>query len=475
MNDLDVIVIGAGVAGLCAALAAHDAGARRILIAESEDVVGGSSRLSGGMIMGAGTAMQRAQGIDDDGAALFHDYLSLNQWQVDAGVVRVFCDNCGRTIDWLASLGVPFREELVIGGEERLPRTHWVAGSGQGLVDALHREVRKREIDVALRQRVDRLLVDDGRVVGVAAGGDELTADAVIITTGGFGANPERLGELYPQALQGDWTWYIGADGARGDGLDLGAAAGAQVTGNGRGLRLLHPNFVRTYEAYLPAWVVVVDPEGRRFYDESAPYGVVDGQHHAAGDRAFVVFDDVMLRHTEKWPSYKDKTMDGYMQTPNWNPVMVDEQVERGSMTAADTIDELATALGIDTAVLGGTVATYNQTAADGEDRQFAKAAKFLHQIENPPYYGAEIRPATICLTSTGLRIDPDARVLDTTGRPIAGLFAAGETTGGVLGPRYMGSGNSLANCSTMGRIAGTQAVAAPPDVAVSSNAGRTK
>lgn len=462
MNDLEVIVIGAGAAGLCAALAAHDAGARRLLIAESEDVVGGSSRLSGGMIMGAGTAMQRAEGIDDSGEALFHDYLSLNQWQVDAGVVRVFCDSCGPTVDWLAALGVDFRDELVIGGEERFPRTHWVKGSGQGLVDALHREVRNREIDVALGQRVDRLLVADGRVVGVAAGGEELTADAVIITTGGFGANPERLAELYPQALHSDWTWYIGADGARGDGLDLGAVAGAQITGHERGLRLLHPNFVRTLEAYLPAWTVVVDRNGRRFYDESAPYGIVDGQHHAVGDRAFVIFDDVMLRHTEKWPSYKDKTMDGYMQTPNWNPVMVDEQVERGAMVAAGSVADLAEGLGLRPDVLAGTVAAYNDAAVTGVDRQFAKAGKFLHPIENPPFYGAEVRPATICLTSTGLRIDPDARVLDTVGSPIEGLFAAGETTGGVLGPRYMGSGNSLANCTTMGRIAGTSAALAP-------------
>ncbi len=471
MSDLDVIVVGAGVTGLCAALGAHEAGARRILIAESEDVVGGSSRLSGGMIMGAGTAMQRAQGIDDDGDSLFHDYLSLNQWQVDAGVVREFCENCGPTIDWLAEIGVEFREELVIGGEERLPRTHWVAGRGQGLVDTLHRQVRERDIDIALGQRVDRLLVDGGQVAGVSAGGEDLTADAVIITTGGFGANPERLGELYPQALHEDWTWYIGADGARGDGLDLGAEVGAQVVGQGRGLRLLHPNFVRTLEAYLPAWIVVVDCNGRRFYDESAPYGIVDGQHHAAGDRAFVIFDDVMLRHTEKWPSYKDKTMDGYMQTPNWNPIMVDEQVERGAMVAAATIDDLAAGLGLEAAVLSGTVATYNQAAADRVDRQFAKAGKFLHAIENPPFYGAEIRPATICLTSGGLRIDPDARVLDTTGLPIVGLFAAGETTGGVLGPRYMGSGNSLANCATMGRIAGARAVATTQGSAVAAMA----
>ena len=457
--DLDLVVVGAGVAGLCAALGAHEQGARRILIAESEGVVGGSSRLSGGMIMGAGTRQQRDNGIEDDGDSLFHDYLSLNQWRVDAGVVRRFCERCGPTIDWLADLGVPFRDALVIGGEERLPRTHWVVGSGQGLVDALVKATRDRDIDIALGQRVDRLLVTDGRVHGVAVGSDELTADGVVLTTGGFGANPKRLAELYPQAIHGDWTWYIGADGARGDGLSLGEAVDAQVTGYDRGLRLLHPNFVRTYEPYLPAWMIVIDRDGRRFYDESAPYGIVDGLHHAAGDVAYVLFDDVMLRHTEHWPSYKDETMDGYLRTPNWTPTMVDEQVQRGAMVAADSIDALAAALGLDRAVVSGTVTAYNHGVEQRSDRLFGKTEKFLRPLATPPFYGAEIRPATICLTATGLRIDPDARVLDKLGAPIVGLYAAGETTGGVLGERYMGSGNSLSNSATMGRVAGAAAV----------------
>lgn len=458
MSDLDVVVVGSGIAGFSAALSAHDAGARRIMIAESEAVAGGSSRLSGGMVMGAGTTMQREAGIDDDGDALYRDYLSLNQWQIDAAVVRAFCDNCGPAIDWLASMGVRFRDELVIGGEERLPRTHWAVGGGQGIIDALHRTAREREIDVALGQRVDRLLTDDGRVTGIAVGDEELTADAVIVTTGGFGANLARLAELYPQSVHDGWTWYIGADGARGDGIDLGESVGAQITGHGRGLRLLHPNFVRTYEAYLPGWIVVVDGQGRRFYDESAPYGIVDAQHHAAGNRAFVVFDDRMLRHTEKWPAYKDASMDAYLTTPNWNPIMVDDQVERGAMWAASTIGELAEKLGVDGAVLDGTIDSYNASVAAGADRQFAKPSKFLQPVENPPFYGAEIRPATVCNTATGLRIDPDARVLDAVGRPIPGLFAAGETTGGVVGAVYMGSGNSLANGATMGRIAGRTA-----------------
>ena len=99
-RDLDVLVIGSGGAGLCAALAAHEAGARSILVAESEDVVGGSSRLSGGLVMGAPTRYQRDAGFDDTADALYHDYLQLNRWSVDAPIVRRLCDLSGPTVDW---------------------------------------------------------------------------------------------------------------------------------------------------------------------------------------------------------------------------------------------------------------------------------------------------------------------------------------------------------------------------------------
>jgi fumarate reductase flavoprotein subunit len=134
--------------------------------------------------------------------------------------------------------------------------------------------------------------------------------------------------------------------------------------------------------------------------------------------------------------------------------------VAAGRMHAAGTIEELAAGLGMDPTVLAGTVARYNRACADGRDAEFAKAAKFLRPIVRPPFYAARVRPATICLTSCGLRIDPDARVLGASGWPVPGLFAAGECTGGVLGDRYLGSGNSLGNGATMGRVAGTEAVA---------------
>jgi len=234
----------------------------------------------------------------------------------------------------------------------------------------------------------------------------------------------------------------------------------AQITGRNRGLRLLHPNFVRTLEAYLPTWVVLVNQDGRRFTDESAPYGLMNVLVRAQGDRAYVIFDDAVV-HPERAPATKQykQALPGRagMKSPNWNPTMVEEMVERGRIAKADTLEGLAAALGLPHLV--GTIRRYNQGAATGLD-DFAKPAEYLRPVALAPYYGAEVRPATICLTACGLRIDADARVLRDDGEPIPGLFAAGETTGGVVGDVYVGSGNSLSNAATFGRIAGRVAAA---------------
>ena len=459
--DVDLVVIGSGGAGLCAALTAHERGASRILVAESEAVVGGSSRLSGGLVMGAGTRYQRALGIDDDGAALFHDYMSVNRWNVDAAIVRRLCELSGSVVEWLGDLGVEFHDQLVVGGDELIPRVHLPIGSGQAIIDVLHRHCRERGIDIALGQRVDRLLVDDSRVVGVAVGDDEITAHAVVIASGGFGANPDKLAQFFPSAATTEWAWYIGAEGSRGDAIDLGGQVGAQLTGHDRGLRLLDAGFDHELEAFLPGWLMLVDGSGHRFVDETAPYGLLDFAMRDRADRAFVVFDHAAL-HGAPGRGELSKVLPGRRPVPSrhWNPDVVAMMIDAGRVTTADSIDELAVLLGLPADQLAGTVARYNQFVADGVDRQCAKAADYLVPLSTGPFYAAEVRPATVCSTAFGLRITPEAEVLDRADQPIPGLFAAGECTGGVVGAQYVGSGNNYANCTVVGRIAGAAAAA---------------
>jgi fumarate reductase flavoprotein subunit len=461
-RDFDVVVVGSGAAGLSAALSAAQAGAQ-VLVAEAERVVGGSSRLSGGLTMGAGTRYQQALGIDDDPESLFHDYMQLNQWQVEAAVVRRLAERCGPTVEWLGDLGVEYYPDLVFGGDERVPRVHCPIGRGQAVVDVLARRCRERGVEFALGQRVDRLLVEDDTVVGVGVGEDTVRAAAVVIAAGGFGNNPDKLAEFFPSAAATEWAWYIGADGSRGDHLDLGAQVDAQVEGFDRGLRLLHAGFANIYEAYLPGWLVLVNRDGRRFCDETAPYGIMDGLIGTQDDVAYAIFDQAALdaataagvaRYKQKIPGSTKK------QSPHWNADIVAAMVEEGKVQRADSPEDLAAAIGVPGDHLATAVQRYNAAAAAGEDTDYLKDPKFLEPIATGPFYAAQIRPATVCFTACGLRIDRDARVLSRRGDAIVGLYAAGESTGGVVGPRYVGSGNSYANCVTYGRIAGESAAA---------------
>lgn len=462
-HDVDVLVVGSGVAGLAAALTARENGARSVLVAEAEGVVGGSSRLSGGLTMGAGTRYQRAAGIEDDADSLFHDYMTLNHWDVEAGVARRLSDLAGRTVEWAGDLGVEYYEQLVYGGDERVPRVHVPIGRGQAVVNVLHSACRSAGVEFALGQRVDRLLVEDGTVTGGAVGNDTITAAAVILATGGFGNDPAKLAAHYPSAAATGWTWYIGADGSRGDALELAGQVGAQLLGHDRGLRLLHANFAPIYEAYLPGWIVIVNRAGHRFFNETAPYGITDGLLRSQGDVAYAVFDAAALtsatalgvaRYKQQIPGSTKK------QSPHWNSDIVAAMVAAGKVHRSATIAELAAALGLPVTAFEGTVARHNEQVAAGEDVDYLKDPTFLEPIATAPFYGAEIRPATVCFTACGPRIDRDARVLNDAGTPIPGLFAAGECAGGVIGPAYVGSGNSYANCLVFGRVAGASAAA---------------
>ncbi len=466
MTDVDVLVIGSGAAGLCAALAAVEHGAHRVLIAEGSPEVGGSSRLSGGIVMGSRSGVQYANEIHEEEDDLFGDYRSLMRWDVAAGPVRTFARRSGETIDWLAAHGVEFFERLIFGGEERQPRSHAVDGGGQALIDALHRAAVAREVDIALGQRVDRLLVSEGRVVGVAVGDDEITAGAVVLATGGFGASPERIAELFPSAWDPERTWYIGHDGARGDALELAAVVDAQITGHDRGLRTLGPGGTFVNEALLPGWVVLLDSEGHRFADETAPYGILDNAVRAHGNRCVAFLDSAALAppadladryrnaYKQVWPNHPP------FRPRHYTPDMIEFLLGQKRAFAADDVASLASEVGLDPASVTGEIARYNAFSDAGSDDDFGKSGRFLLPLRTPPYYAVPLYPIAVNVTGAGLRIDDHARVIGVNGQPVPGLFAAGECTGGLFGPLYMGSGNSLGLATGIGRIAGEEAAA---------------
>ena len=453
-RDYDVVVIGSGAAGLSAAVSASIAGAS-VLVVEADKQVGGSSRLSEGHFFAAGTSIQREAGIEGDTAdAMFEHYMTLNQWMVEPSVVRRYCDLSAPTFEWLRQRGVRFSAAtLYQSGIGTVPRGHPPEGRGEAVVHALDARRAERGVDLVLDSRADELLCDEaGRIAGIRIGNDTASCGAVIIATGGFGANPELYPEHFPDAAAaGDWSWYIGSPLARGDGLKLGRAAGAALDGHNRGLLLVTPGFSHDLEVLLPGWLILVNREGRRFTDETAPYTMIGGLIQRQGGRAFAIFDEAARA--------------GARRTPDCQAYWVDEVLEQkaadGTIARADTIEDLAAQTGIDAAALAGTIERYNTDCAGGRDSVFFKnPASGMRAIQQPPFYAAEVRPAIICWTGAGLRINADTCVLGTDERPIAGLYAAGETVGSLHGDRYIGGGGSFGPCIVFGKLAGERAAA---------------
>ncbi|TDC55488.1 FAD-dependent oxidoreductase [Actinomadura sp. KC345] len=458
MDTIDVIIIGSGIAGLSAALSATENGARTVVVFEADTEIGGASRLSGGIIMGAGYGLQREAGVEDSAESFYRDYMNANVWNLNPAAVKAFCDESGPTIDWLVGHGVRFHPDLIFGGAENTPRCVAAVGQGGQIVNGLARKVRQAGVDIAVDHRVERILFEDGRAVGVVVGGEEIRSASVVIASGGYGANRELLAEHNPSwTATGDWGWYIGTGTAQGDAFGFAEQLGARIDGHDRGLRLLHPGFVRTFESYIPGWMVLVNKEGRRFVDESSAYGVLDRTTHSNGGVAWFVFDHQAVdrstagntkAYKQVMPEREDR------QSPNWNPAMIAEQVEAGRIHSAGTVAQLAVKAGLPVDQLQATVEAYN----DGDHDAFGKDAQFVRPITEGPFYAAEVRLATLCWTGVGPAVTGRGEVMDTLGRPIPGAYACGEVTGGVLGDVYVGSGNSVGNSATFGRIAGRNA-----------------
>lgn len=449
-TDYDVIVVGAGGAGLSAAHMAAQGGAR-VLLVDAGDRAGGSTALSGGVIYAAGTSLQRAAGIDDTPEAMYRYYLHINQYKLDPALVRRLCYDATPAFEWLVSLGVSFpQDNLYCSGVDKIRRGHRAAGHGAEITEVLEGSLTELSVDIALRTRVQSLLVEAGRVSGIIIDGDPVTAGAVVLATGGFGANRQLLAELFPTAaLQGDLSWYIGSPHAQGDGIRIGRGIGAGVTRPDRGLLLMTPGWAKELETYLPPWLIHVTHEGRRFVDESCEYSILSELlNEQTARECFSIFDEAARAVA------KSQT------APNWSADRLAHFIAQGHIAQSDTLEGLAAQLGIDAATLATTVAETNRAAELGEDAHFFKPGEHLKPIATPPFYGARIRPAIVCWTGTGLRIDPEARVLDQSDRPLPGLYAAGETTGGMFGSCYAGGGASIGNAIVFGRVAGSNAAA---------------
>lgn len=466
-----VIVIGAGGAGMSAAIAAKEAGAD-VLILEAEDSVGGSTIKSAGVLVAAGTSVQNALGVKDNADLMYQHYMDLNQWKVLPGPVWAFCRRSAAMFEWLVEMGLEVPAEhstnthspgLTRGGVENVNRCHVPAGGGKGLVEVLDARRRELGIDVRTNSRVTDLLWDDERVSGVAVGDEKLAADAVIVASGGYGRNLDLLREYFPDAMDAGQSFFsVAADGSRGDHLRFAQRHRLKIFGHNWGLLLMTARIQRFHHwesGFPPPSRLYVNGEGVRCMDEDAPYAVNQGLWKEAGKCVWAIFDEQARR-----------SLPG--DVADWAPDRVLEEVSKGTVYCADSIEELAAKIGVVSENLEFAVSRWNQVMTSGEDPDFMRhlslqekgASPILEPIAEGPFYAVQIVPGELVCTHTGLQVTRNAEVQRVDGTVVQGLYAAGEAAGGILGERYVGAGNSVTNGLVLGRTAGQYAAGISED-----------
>lgn len=454
VKETDVVVVGGGVAGLCAALEASDAGADVVLL-EKQAFLGGSALISGGVIYAAGTPLQEALGIEGDTADdMFRYWMNHSHWNLDPALVRMVADQSAEVYDWFVDLGVEFPEiygtvddilygsgGLYNGGIDGTPRAHTAADAGVGLTSPVVEKAQEQDgITIMMETTGTELILENGRVVGVKAdsqdGSYEIQAPAVVLATGGMGHNEELQRRYIPEiAASRSRVTVISVEGTTGDGIVMGKAAGAAVRGMDQGAFMLEPSFAA--ELGTPYWLIYVNQDGQRFVREDAP--------HPAMNEVFREQRDRMA-----WAICDDEAREGAWED-------IEEHVEAGNVVKADSLEELARLLGISAQGLQNTVDRYNADVEEGSDQAFFKESDFLKPIETPPFYGVQLVESTVGVPTGGLRISTKAEVLTAEGDAIPGLYAAGETTGGILG-HYPSSGAAITDAVVFGKTAGKEA-----------------
>jgi urocanate reductase len=495
----DVVVIGAGAAGLAAAVSARDHGAAVIVVEENFDI-GGHAMLSGGRVhLGGGNALQKRFKIEDSPDQVFADWTRAERGDSrynDRDMVRTFADECVPTFQFLLDNGVTFIEKPIVTPDaSTVPRVfvahEWHVPSeiiaprrnrnGSGLVRRLAASARKKGVQILLKHEMTQIVRDGrkGRVLGIVAQADgrDVAIEArkgVVIATGGHTGNVNfrrmfdpRLTEEYQQA--GMPYSFQGGDGELA-AMDIGAALWATGTQTSEvGPAITKTRHVGTRWGYLSLYyetdspifdqckatgltvqdwheAILVNQFGKRFWNElDSSYNYLNAALGNHGDKdklngggpIWAIFDaDAAAR--QKW---------------NPNPPNVDPD---GYFYSADTIYELAGRIKnphqkqpMSGDMLQDTVNRYNAFVTSGVDADFAKPVP-LHKIETPPFYAAWATPI-LHDSLTGLRTDTHAQVIDTRGEVIAGLYCAGESQGGF-------AQHGLGRCLVFGRIAGRHA-----------------
>lgn len=440
--DCDICIVGAGGAGMTAAINATQAGKKVILLERMPYVGGNTTKATGGM-NAAETHYQKEQGIEDSVEVFIEDTMKAGHDVNDKDLVTIMCQNSAAAIDWLDSIGAPLPKVSFSGGatNKRIHAPEDGSGVGAFLVTRFLNKVNELGINVMYETKATELITDNGAVVGVKAEGKTanytINAKAVILTTGGFGNNQEMIVKYKPE-LKG--TVSTSCPGAMGDGIVMATAIGADTTDIDQ--IQLHPTVEQATSMLITESVrgdgaILVNQEGKRFIDELQPRDVVSAAElEQTGNYAYIIFDQ--------------RLRDGL--------AAIEKYVSTGITVQADTIEGLAEQIGCDPATLSETLSNWNKAVADQNDAEFGRTTGMEKDLSQAPYYAIKIAPG-IHHTMGGVKINTSAEVISTEGEPIPGLYAAGEVTGGVHGANRVG-GNAVADIVVFGKVASESAVA---------------
>ena len=487
--DADVVVIGAGGAGMTAAMTAADAG-QKVVILESQAMVGGNSARATGGMNAAKTVYQdenefdQAAGVEKTLATAAEKYADnetitamaktvSEQWaayqanptgyfdsvelmELDTMVggkginnpelVKTLCEGTADAIDWLDQNGITLHNVSSFGGAS-VKRIHRpvneegkVVSVGAYMIPLLQENCEKRGIDIVLNTTVDTILTDaNGAAVGVSGTDKDgntvvVNAKSVILATGGFGANLDMVTQYKPE-LAGFMT--TNAAGAQGQGIEMATAIGAGTVDMDQ--IQIHPTVEANTAALITEGLrgdgaILVNANGERFIDEVGTRDVVSAAEIAQpGSYSWLIVDQAMADASS--------VIQGY--------------IKKGYTKTGATYEELAKELDVDPATFANTMETWNSYVEAKNDPDFGRTS-FANPLNNGPYYAIKVT-AGVHHTMGGVTINSATEVLKEDGTVIPGLFAAGEVTGGVHGANRLG-GTAVADFVVFGRIAGESA-----------------
>ena len=487
--DADVVVIGAGGAGMTAAMTAADAG-QKVVILESQAMVGGNSARATGGMNAAKTVYQdenefdQAAGVEKTLATAAEKYADnetitalaktvSEQWaayqanptgyfdsvelmELDTMVggkginnpelVKTLCEGTADAIDWLDENGITLHNVSSFGGAS-VKRIHRpvneegkVVSVGAYMIPLLQENCEKRGIDIVLNTTVDTILTDaNGTAVGVSGTDKDgntvvVNAKSVILATGGFGANLDMVTQYKPE-LAGFMT--TNAAGAQGQGIEMATAIGAGTVDMDQ--IQIHPTVEANTAALITEGLrgdgaILVNANGERFIDEVGTRDVVSAAEIAQpGSYSWLIVDQAMVDASS--------VIQGY--------------IKKGYTKTGATYEELAKELDVDPAAFANTMEIWNSYVEAKNDPDFGRTS-FANPLNNGPYYAIKVT-AGVHHTMGGVTINSATEVLKEDGTVIPGLFAAGEVTGGVHGANRLG-GTAVADFVVFGRIAGESA-----------------